>query len=152
MFAMTALLTACPRHSTLAPLAGDPSLGTHSSVFLASSVVALVSTLVASQSGVYACHAVALCSAVRFAFALRLSNLTDARHVLGFLLTPAHLAFDPSLVFLAIGTVPLTSLLYHIGTVSMNSACAAKKGKGRWSALGRCCFVQCRVGDRRNLL
>jgi hypothetical protein len=39
------------------------------------------------------------------------------RRVLGFLLTPAHPAFDPSLAYLAIGAVPLTSLLYHIGTV-----------------------------------
>jgi uncharacterized membrane protein YedE/YeeE len=66
-----------------------------------------------------------LCSAVGFAFALCLSNLTNARRVLGFLLTPAHLAFDPSLAYLAVGTVPLTSLLYHIGTVRVQ----LKKGK-----------------------
>jgi hypothetical protein len=105
-FAATASLTACLRHSTLAPLPGDPSLGAHGSAFLASGVVALVSTLVASQTGVYARRAVALCSAVGFAFALRLSNLTDARRVLGFLLTPAHAAFDPSLAYLAILLFP----------------------------------------------
>jgi uncharacterized membrane protein YedE/YeeE len=56
---------------------------------------------------------------------LRLSNLTNARRVLGFLLTPAHSAFDPSLAYLAVGAVPLTSLLYHIGTVHVQ----LKKGK-----------------------
>ena len=116
-FCVTASLTACLRHgTTLAPIPGDTSLGAHGSAFLAGSVVALLSTLVASQTGVYARRAVALCSAVGFAFALRLSNLTDARRVLGFLMTPAHTAFDPSLVYLAVGAVPLTSLLYRIGT------------------------------------
>ncbi|KAN0139545.1 hypothetical protein V8E53_002661 [Lactarius tabidus] len=124
-FTATASLTACLRHSTLAPLPGDPSLGAHGSAFLASGVVALVSTLVASQTGVYARRAVALCSAVGFAFALRLSNLTDARRVLGFLLTPAHAAFDPSLAYLAIGAIPLTSLLYRMGSVRVQP----KKGK-----------------------
>ncbi|KAN0140993.1 hypothetical protein V8E53_001437 [Lactarius tabidus] len=124
-FAATASLTACLRHSTLAPLPGDPSLGAHGSAFLAGGVVALVSTLVASQTGVYARRAVALCSAVGFAFALRLSNLTDARRVLGFLLTPAHAAFDPSLAYLAIGAIPLTSLLYRMGSVRVQP----KKGK-----------------------
>ncbi|KAN0139535.1 hypothetical protein V8E53_002651 [Lactarius tabidus] len=109
----------------VAPLPGDPSLGAHGGAFLASGLVALVSTLVASQTGVYARRAVALCSAVGFAFALRLSNLTDARRVLGFLLTPAHAAFDPSLAYLAIGAIPLTSLLYRMGTVRVQP----KKGK-----------------------
>jgi hypothetical protein len=124
-FTATASLTACLRHSTLAPLPGDPSLGAHGSAFLAGGVVALVSTLVASQTGVYARRAVALCSAVGFAFALRLSNLTNARRVLGFLLTPAHAAFDPLLAHLAIGAIPLTSLLYRMGTVRVQP----KKGK-----------------------
>ena len=125
-FCATASLTACLRHgTTLAPIPGDTSLGAHGSAFLAGGVVALLATLVASQTGAYARRAVALCSAVGFAFALRLSNLTDARRVLGFLMTPAHkTAFDPSLAYLAVGAVPLTSLLYRIGTYRM-----PKKGK-----------------------
>jgi uncharacterized protein len=33
------------------------------------------------------------------------------------MLTPAHSAFDPSLVYLAVGVVPLASVLYRFGTV-----------------------------------
>jgi len=77
------------------------------------------------SAGVYARQAVAFCSAVGFAFALRLSNLTDPRRVLAFLLTPAHTAFDASLAYLAIGAIPLNTLLYRIGSVRV-----PKKGQG----------------------
>jgi len=76
------------------------------------------------SAGTYARRAVAFCSAFGFAFALRLSNLSDSRRVLAFLLTPAHTAFDSSLVYLAVGAIPITSLLYRIGTVRV-----PKKGK-----------------------
>jgi len=54
-----------------------------------------------------------LSTTVEFALALRLSNLTDPSKVSAFLLLPFHLAFDPSLAFLAIGAIPLGSVLYH---------------------------------------
>jgi len=123
-FCVTASLTACLRHSTLAPLPGDPSLGAHGSAFLAGGVAALISTLAAARAGVYTRQAVAFCSAVGFAFGVRLSNLTDPRRVLGFLLTPAHAAFDASLVYLAVGAIPLTSLLYCTGVARV-----PKKGR-----------------------
>jgi uncharacterized membrane protein YedE/YeeE len=37
--------------------------------------------------------------------------------VLAFLLTPAHTAFDASLIYLAIGAIPLASVLYRVGSV-----------------------------------
>jgi hypothetical protein len=123
-FVATASLNACLRHSTLATILGDPSPGAHGSALLASGIAALVSTLAASQSGGYARQSVALCSAVVFVFALRLSNVTNPRRVLVFLLTPAHMA-DLSLAFLAVGAITLTSLLYCIGTVRVQP----KQGK-----------------------
>ncbi len=126
-FCATASLTARLLHGTLPPIPGDPSLGAHGSAFLTSGVAALISTLAASRvisAGTYARRAVAFCSAFGFAFALRLSNLSDSRRVLAFLLTPAHTAFDSSLVYLAVGAIPITSLLYRIGTVRV-----PKKGK-----------------------
>ncbi|KAJ7271899.1 hypothetical protein B0H12DRAFT_1091909 [Mycena haematopus] len=54
-----------------------------------------------------------LSTSVQFALALRLSNLTDPIRVVTFLLLPLHEAFDPSLVFLAAGVLPMATLLYH---------------------------------------
>lgn len=54
-----------------------------------------------------------LSTAVDFALALRLSNLTDPKKVTAFLLLPFHPAFDPSLAFLAIGAIPIGAALYH---------------------------------------
>ncbi|KAF7363543.1 hypothetical protein MSAN_01010900 [Mycena sanguinolenta] len=54
-----------------------------------------------------------LTTAVEFALALRLSNLTDPLRVIKFLLLPLHEAFDPSLVFLATGALPMVVLLYR---------------------------------------
>lgn len=54
-----------------------------------------------------------LSTSFEFALALRLSNLTEAIRVLSFLLLPFHQAFDPSLVFLALGAMPLSILLYQ---------------------------------------
>jgi len=50
---------------------------------------------------------------VQFALALRVSNLTEASRVLGFLILPFHRAFDPSLAFLAAGAVPVGIMLYR---------------------------------------
>ncbi|KAI0277092.1 hypothetical protein BC826DRAFT_43175 [Russula brevipes] len=123
-FCVTASLTARLLHGTLAPIPGDPSLGAHGGALLASGFAALASTLAASHVigvGSRARHAVAFCSSFAFALALRLSNLSDPRRVLAFLLTPAHTAFDPSLVYLAIGAIPLASVLYRVGTVRVQN-------------------------------
>lgn len=91
-------------------------------MFLASGFAALTSAFVASRgigANVHARQAVAFCSSFAFALALRLSNLSDPRRVIAFLLTPAHAAFDPSLVYLGIGAIPLASVLYRVGSVRM---------------------------------
>ncbi|KAF9014011.1 hypothetical protein BDQ17DRAFT_1341905 [Cyathus striatus] len=56
-----------------------------------------------------------LVTSFQFALALRLSNLTEARRVVSFLLLPVHKAFDSSLFFLAMGAMPLAILLYRYG-------------------------------------
>jgi len=101
---------------------GDSSLGTQGGAFLGSGFVALASTLAASRvmsAGPRMRQAIAFFSAIAFAVGLRLSNLSDPRRVLGFLVTPAHAAFDASLIYLAVGAVPLASLLYHLGSVRL---------------------------------
>ncbi|KAJ7632739.1 hypothetical protein FB45DRAFT_913322 [Roridomyces roridus] len=54
-----------------------------------------------------------LATSLEFAFALRLSNLTEPIKVLTFLLLPFNAAFDPSLSFLAVGALPLAIVLYQ---------------------------------------
>jgi hypothetical protein len=44
---------------------------------------------------------------------LRVSNLTEASRVLGFLVLPFHRAFDPSLAFLALSGLPVGIALYN---------------------------------------
>lgn len=119
-FFATASLTTRFRHGMLVVPPGDSSLGPHGAAFLVSGFAALTSAVVTSRiidAKSPARQVVAFCSAFAFSLGLRLSNLTDARRVLGFLLTPAHRAFDPSLVYLAIGAVPLASVLYRVGSV-----------------------------------
>lgn len=128
-FFTTASLTTRLRHDTLVVLPGDSSLGPHGAAFLASGFAAITSAIATSRViGIGAKfpvrQVVAFCSAFAFSLGLRLSNLTDARRVLGFLLTPAHNSFDPSLVYLAIGAVPLASVLYRVGSVRVQ-----RKGK-----------------------
>jgi hypothetical protein len=103
---------------------GDASLGAHGGAFLIGGFAALASTLVASRMITSADNGrrarrgvVAFCSAIAFALSLRLSNLSDPRRVLAFLLMPAHAAFDPSLAYLAVGAIPLASALYRFGGV-----------------------------------
>lgn len=50
-------------------------------------------------------------TAVQFGLALHLSDLTESRRVLGFLL-PFRKGFDPSLLFVATSSLPLGILLY----------------------------------------
>lgn len=54
-----------------------------------------------------------LSTGFEFALALRLSNLSEANRVLGFLLLPLSDAFDPSLAFLSVGALPLSIILYR---------------------------------------
>lgn len=56
----------------------------------------------------------AISTSANFAFALHFSNLSDARRVISFLLLPVDRAFDPSLAYLAIGALPLATLLYQL--------------------------------------
>jgi hypothetical protein len=124
---VTASLTTRLLHGTLVAPPGDSSLGVHGGAFLATGFAALTSALVAPRVfGAYerTRQAVAFCSAFAFALALRLSNLSDPRRVLAFMLTPAHAAFDPSLAYLGIGAIPLASVLYRVGSVRVQ-----KKGK-----------------------
>jgi hypothetical protein len=58
-------------------------------------------------------HLAFFSNSVQFALALQLSGLTDPSRVIRFLLLPFHKAFDPSLAFLAAGTIPLAMFLYH---------------------------------------
>ncbi|KAH9958264.1 hypothetical protein BC827DRAFT_1136254 [Russula dissimulans] len=121
-FFVPASITASLLHGALVPMPGDSSLGTHGGAFLASGFAALVSTLAASRvmsAGPRMRQVIAFSSAMAFALGLRLSNLSDPRRVLGFLVTPAHAAFDTSLVYLAVGAVPLASVLYRLGSVRL---------------------------------
>ncbi|EPQ58724.1 hypothetical protein GLOTRDRAFT_126802 [Gloeophyllum trabeum ATCC 11539] len=56
-----------------------------------------------------------LTSSLDFALALRVSNLTEPLKVIGFLVLPFDRSFDPSLAFLTLGALPLTTLLYRYG-------------------------------------
>ncbi|KAK7054761.1 hypothetical protein VNI00_003224 [Paramarasmius palmivorus] len=52
-------------------------------------------------------------TSVEFALALRLSELSEPTKVLSFLLLPMHPAFDPSLMCLAAGALPVSFCLYR---------------------------------------
>jgi len=54
-----------------------------------------------------------LSTSFQFALALQLSGMTDARKVRSFFLLPYHRAFDPSLVFVAAGALPIGLFLFH---------------------------------------
>jgi hypothetical protein len=49
---------------------------------------------------------------VQFALALRVSNLTEASRMLGFLVLPFHRAFDSSLAYVAASALPVGIVLY----------------------------------------
>jgi len=54
-----------------------------------------------------------IASSFSFALGLLVSNLTDPLKVVSFLVLPFHGSFDPSLAFLALGALPLMSILYR---------------------------------------
>jgi len=110
----------------------DWTLGMHGNTFLALQGVSIaISTLLYLLSSGTASTAidvpkqaeprsifrllVNLTTGFNFAIALRLSNLSEPVRVISFLLLPFDSAFDPSLAYLAVGTLPLASLLYHFG-------------------------------------
>lgn len=62
-------------------------------------------------------HLANFLASLAFAFSLRLSNMVDPHKVLTFLMLPFSSAFDPSLVFLAGGALPLATLLYRYARV-----------------------------------
>jgi uncharacterized protein len=66
-------------------------------------------------------------STFSFAIALTYSNLTQPSKVTSFLALPTHIAFDPSLVYLAIGALPTLALLYRYG----RGSCKPRLG-GKW--------------------
>ncbi|KAF8637424.1 hypothetical protein AX17_002919 [Amanita inopinata Kibby_2008] len=137
-FCVTGAITAILTHTNLPPAGSfDWSLGRHGKALLALQVVPLLitSSLYAfappsadqgKTTGTQAIEVQTLTPAQRllrylafmttsieFAFALRLSNLTDPGRVVSFLVLPFNRAFDASLVFLALGALPSTMILYH---------------------------------------
>ena len=62
-------------------------------------------------------HLVNLATSFSFAVALSYSNLTVASKVSSFLVLPFHKAFDPSLLYVAISTLPISASLYHFGRI-----------------------------------
>lgn len=126
-FFVTASLTSRLLHGTLEAPPGDSSLGANGGAFMAGGFAAVAAAFVVPRIfgvNVRARQVVAFCSAFAFGLAIRLSNLTDPRRLLAFMLTPAHTAFDPSLAYLAVSAIPLTSVLYRVGSVRVQ-----KKGK-----------------------
>ncbi|KAI0320744.1 hypothetical protein OF83DRAFT_509271 [Amylostereum chailletii] len=107
-------------------------LGTDDTTLLAASAVSLLiawtaSYLTPSSSPPQEASAVPrlpvqFFTAASFAFSLRVSKLVDPQRVLSFLLLPFHSAFDPSLVYLALGALPLLSILYHKGAQKICSS------------------------------
>ena len=54
-------------------------------------------------------------TAVQFGLGLHLSSLTIPSRVVKFLVTPFHRNFDPTLVFLALGALPVATVSYFYG-------------------------------------
>ncbi|KAH7103035.1 hypothetical protein BKA62DRAFT_698403 [Auriculariales sp. MPI-PUGE-AT-0066] len=57
-----------------------------------------------------------------FALSLQVSRLADPQRVIGFLVLPFNAGFDGSLVFLALGALPLLAILYLTGSVKIASS------------------------------
>ncbi|KAJ3895673.1 hypothetical protein GG344DRAFT_85733 [Lentinula edodes] len=128
-FFCTAVATTKLQHSPTIIPANPPdyNMNTADKTLLIAQIVPLIASVLlyayvrlhtSSNSGQHESLSVArlvalLSTAVDFALALRLSNLTDPKKVTAFLLLPFHPAFDPSLAFLAIGAIPIGAALYH---------------------------------------
>ncbi|KAI0029379.1 hypothetical protein K488DRAFT_11651, partial [Vararia minispora EC-137] len=59
-------------------------------------------------------------TAISFALSLRVSKLVDPYRVIKFLLLPSHPAFDPALLSLATGAIPLLMAQYRLSQVKIN--------------------------------
>ncbi|KXN92235.1 hypothetical protein AN958_08688 [Leucoagaricus sp. SymC.cos] len=125
IFFATGVITAHIVHGDLEPTAPlDWSLGTTARKFLAAQLIPLslpesdAETLLKGASvelepqPVFR-HIACLSNSIQFALALQLSGLTNPSRVVRFLLLPFHRAFDPSLAFLVMGTMPLAMALYR---------------------------------------
>ncbi|KAF9469165.1 hypothetical protein BDZ94DRAFT_1207145 [Collybia nuda] len=128
-FFTTGVITARISHSTDLPTIGslDWTLGEHGKSFLAFQifpfaistllyflpVVKLESESKFTKPSQHLRLLAYLSTGFEFALALRLSNLSEANRVLGFLLLPFSSAFDPSLAFLSLGALPLSIILYR---------------------------------------
>lgn len=54
-------------------------------------------------------------TSVQFGLALYLSSLTVPSRIVKFLITPFNRSFDPTLVFLALGALPVATVSYFYG-------------------------------------
>ena len=54
-------------------------------------------------------------TAVQFGLGLHLTTLTVPSRIVQFLVTPFHRGFDPTLVFLALGALPIAIVSYYYG-------------------------------------
>ncbi|KIY45045.1 hypothetical protein FISHEDRAFT_67151 [Fistulina hepatica ATCC 64428] len=88
-------------------------LGIQAASLLSLSILYITNKLGNSSERSFLRTVAAFITAVEFAVALRLSNLTEPTKVLGFLMLPWSAAFDASLAFLAAGALPLTTALYR---------------------------------------
>lgn len=52
---------------------------------------------------------------MQFGLGLYLTSFTVPGRVIQFLITPLHRAFDPTLLFLALGALPVGVISYHYG-------------------------------------
>jgi len=139
VFCATGVLTTNLLYSTSLPPVGsaDISLGQHGSAFFAGSLLSLLCTILVpyltpssspqtTQATSIRRLFISFLAALSFSLSLRLSNLTDPTRVLSFLLLPPHPAFDPSLVFLALGAIPLAATLYYRSSQKVNSPSGGK--------------------------
>lgn len=60
--------------------------------------------------------AVSFLTGLALSLSLFVSGIVDPRRVLGILVLPFHDAFDPALLWVALGGIPLLATLYHSGT------------------------------------
>jgi hypothetical protein len=79
-----------------------------------------------------------LLTGFHFSIALRLSNLVSSLKVTSFLLTPFDAAFDPSLIFVAIGALPLGILFYRYVRPRDPVTRETPRLGGKWTVSTRC--------------
>jgi uncharacterized membrane protein YedE/YeeE len=80
-------------------------------------------------------------TAVQFGLGLHLTSSTVPGRVIRFLLTPFHSGFDPTLVFLALGALPVGTVAYYYG-----------RGEEKPQLGGKWCIPKCGKIDSRLLV